>query len=243
MPNYDQFCPVAKSLDILGDRWTLLIVRDLLTGTRHFNELERGLPGISRALLALRLRQLRQAGVIDKTLGAPGRQSTDYRLTPAGQALGPVVDALTQWGEAYALGDGEPSRAELDPGLLMGWLRKRANRASLPAPRVVARFDFSGAARASFWLILTPAEATLCLADPGLEIQLQIRGDLAVFYKLYAGRLRYPEALSHHGVRVDGAPALARAFPEWFGWSAPLPPPPAAVRAAALAPIEAVPYE
>jgi DNA-binding HxlR family transcriptional regulator len=87
MSKYGQFCPVAKALEILGDRWTLLIVRDMLGGTKHFNDLERGLPGISRAILASRLRQLQQAGILEKRLNAPGRQTTEYRLTQAGQEL------------------------------------------------------------------------------------------------------------------------------------------------------------
>src|SRR5215813_417825 len=91
MSKYGQYCPVAKALEILGDRWTLLIVRDMLSGTRHFNDLERGLPRISRALLASRLRQLQQAGIIEKRQNGSGRQTTEYLLTQAGQELINVV--------------------------------------------------------------------------------------------------------------------------------------------------------
>src|SRR5678815_873428 len=99
MSKYGQYCPVAKALEILGDRWTLLIIRDLLTGTRHFNDLERGLPGISRALLASRLRQLQQAGVVQKRLNSSGRTTTEYELTQAGQELLQVISSLRVWGE------------------------------------------------------------------------------------------------------------------------------------------------
>lgn len=221
MSKYGQYCPVAKSLEILGDRWTLLIIRDLLLGTRHFNELERGLPGISRALLASRLRQLQRAGLIDKQHTTTGRSTTAYRLTQAGQALFPVLNALRAWGEVWAFGD--PTPDELDPVLLMWWLRNRAEADRLPDQRVVAQFDFHGAATVSFWLILAKSDVTLCLTDPGYEINLLITADLAAFFKLWGGRISYQDALATGVVRVDGMPALTRAFPQWFGWSDTLP--------------------
>jgi DNA-binding HxlR family transcriptional regulator len=221
MSKYGQFCPVAKSLDILGDRWTLLIVRELLTGTAHFNDLERGLPGISRGLLARRMRQLQQAGIVEKRLNAGGRQSTAYQLTQAGQELLNVVMSLRSWGEAWAFG--EPTPDDLDPRLLMWWLRGRARAEMAPGQRVVAQFDFQGvrAVRlktASFWLVLAAGDTTLCLTNPGYEIDLLVSADLAVFFKLWAGRVSYVQALDDYGVRVEGAPSLARAFPGWFGW-------------------------
>src|SRR5689334_8612599 len=185
MPKYGQYCPVAKSLEILGDRWTLLIIRDLLYGTRHFNELERGLPGISRALLSARLRQLQRAGLIDKRLTGAGRTTTEYQLTQAGMELINVVNSLRAWGETWAFGD--PAPDELDPVLLMWWMRSRAEAGKLPARRVVAQFDFYGAASISFWLILTREDVTLCLTDPGYEVNLLITADLASFYKLWGG--------------------------------------------------------
>lgn len=222
MSKYGQYCPVAKSLEILGDRWTLLIIRDLLTGVGHFNELERGLPGISRALLASRLQQLQRAGVIEKRLNGSGRQTTAYQLTQAGRELSGVIGALWVWGEAWAFAD--PTADELDPVLLMWWLRRRAEMDRLPARRVVAQFDFHHGARSvSFWLILARADVTLCLTDPGYEVQVLVTADLASFYKVWGGRLSYREALASGSVRVDGLPSLVRAFPHWFGWAEPVP--------------------
>jgi DNA-binding HxlR family transcriptional regulator len=218
MSKYGQYCPIAKSLEILGDRWTLLIVRDMLTGTKHFNELERGLPGISRALLASRLRQLQRAGVIEKRFTGPGRATTEYQLTQAGQELLGVIGSLRIWGEAWAFGD--PAPEELDPVLLMWWMRKRVEVDRLPQRRVVAQFDFHGAAAVSFWLILTRDDVTLCLTDPGYEINVLVTADLAAFYKVWGGRISYQEALNTDVVRVEGIPRLVRAFPQWFGWSA-----------------------
>jgi DNA-binding HxlR family transcriptional regulator len=189
-----------------------------LTGTSHFNDLERGLPGISRALLSSRLVQLQHAGVITKQLGESGRQSTAYRLTPSGMELFPVLNALRTWGEVWAFGD--PTLDELDPVLLMWWMRGRANAELLPARRIVAQFDFHGAATVSFWLVMTRADVTLCLSNPGFDVNVLVDADLATFYRLWGGRLSYSDALHTFGVRVDGIPRLVRAFPQWFGWSA-----------------------
>ena len=218
MTKYGQYCPVAKALEILGDRWTLLIIRDMLTGTTHFNDLERGLPGISRALLAGRLRHLQRAGIIEKRLNGSARAATEYQLTQAGQELLDVVMSLRAWGEAWAFGD--PTPEELDPVLLMWWMRNRVNVDRLPEHRVVAQFDFHGAARVTFWLILTKADISICLTDPGYEINLLVAANLATFYKLWGGRIRYHEAVSDYDVSVEGIPSLIRAFPDWFGWSA-----------------------
>lgn len=217
MSKYGQFCPVAKALEVLGDRWTLLIVRDMLTGTTHFNDLERGLPGISRALLAGRLRQMQQAGVISKRMNGSGRQSTEYQLTQAGYELVNVVMSLREWGEAWAFGD--PAPEELNPVLLMWWMHKRVSVDQLPNHRVVAQFDFHGAETVSFWLVLTTEDVTLCLTDPGYEINVLVTADLAAFYKLWGGRINYRQALDEYGICVEGIPSLTYAFPKWFGWS------------------------
>jgi len=221
MSKYGQYCPVAKALEILGDRWTLLIVRDMLGGTKHFNDLERGLPGISRAILASRLRQLQQGGIIEKRLNGSGRKTTEYHLTRAGQELMGVVSSLRVWGEAWAFG--EPTPEELDLVLLMWWMRNRVNVGQLPEYRVVVQFDFHGAETGTFWLILTTDDAALCLTDPGYEINVLVTADLAAFFKLSGGRISYQEALNDYDVSVEGIPSLIRAFPNWFGWDAAAP--------------------
>ncbi len=218
MSKYGQFCPVAKSLDILGDHWTLLIIRDMLVGTTHFNDLERGLPGISRALLARRLRQLQKAGVVEKLLHHEGRQNTEYRLTQAGMELQGVIGALMTWGEAWAFDAPDPD--ELDPVLLMWWLRGDVQKNRLPPHRVVVQFDFCVPGKRNFWLILTTADVTLCLTDPGYEIDVLVTADLAVFYQFYWGRITYDQAIRDDGMTVEGPSQLVRSFPDWFAWSA-----------------------
>jgi DNA-binding HxlR family transcriptional regulator len=217
MSSYGQYCPVAQALDILGDRWTLLIIRDMLTGTRHFNDLERGLPGISKPLLAQRLRQLQAAGVIEKQSRSSGRRTTEYRLTQAGEELHQVINALLWWGAAWAFSD--PSPDDLDPLLLMWWMRNRVNTGQLPAGRTVIQFDFHGGRTVSYWLVLAAEDVTICQTDPGYEIGVLVTADLAVCFKLWLGRISYAEALKDHDFQLEGTPHCIRAFPEWFTWS------------------------
>ena len=226
MSKYGQYCPIAQALDILGERWTLLIVRDMLTGTRHFNQLKRGLPGLSTALLSRRLRQLQHAGIVEKCVRASGRATTEYHLTQAGWALQPVITALLIWGVDWAFGD--PSPEQLDPLLLMWWMHDRVDAARLPPHRVSVQFNFRGAQTVSYWLVLTRDEVTVCLTDPGYAIDVLVEADLATSFKVWLGRLDYSDAIVEGSLSVSGIPRLTRDFPRWFMWS----PAAAAVRAA-----------
>jgi len=216
MYKYGQYCPIARASEILGDRWTLLIVRDLLLGKRHFNDLERGLPGISRGLLAERLRRLQKMGVIEKHPTGSGRK-TEYHLTKAGEELQPVVDVLTVWGARWAFG--EPEEEELDPVLLMWWMRDRVCVDQLPQERVVVQFGFRGAKKETFWLILAVEDVSVCLTHPGFEIDVLVTADLSTFYQVWLGRISYADALREGKVKVEATPGLARNFPHWFAWS------------------------
>ena len=129
MRSYAQYCPVAKASEILGDRWTLLIVREMLGGASGFNELQRGLPGISRSVLADRMRALERAEVIERRTGPKGR-TLEYRLTPAGRDLQPVVQAIGEWGATWSFT--EPRPEELDPDLLIVWMARHVDHLRLP---------------------------------------------------------------------------------------------------------------
>jgi DNA-binding HxlR family transcriptional regulator len=216
MFKYGQYCPIARAAEIVGDRWTLLIVRDLLTGTRHFNDLERGLPGISRALLAQRLRRLQRMGVIEKRQTANGRR-TEYRPTRAGEELQAVINSLLIWGAKWSFG--EPRSDELDPLLLLWWMRDRVRVDQLPQARVVVQFDFYGACKERYWLVLSAADVSLCLQHPGYEIDVLVTADLETFFQVWLGRISFADAIREHGIEVDAIPALVRGFPNWFALS------------------------
>jgi DNA-binding HxlR family transcriptional regulator len=211
--SYGQYCPVARACEILGDRWTLLIVRELVLGRCHFNDIERGLPGISRTLLSQRLRHLDQVGAVARgPADAGGRRP--YRLTPAGRELHRVIDSLTAWGARWAFGDPRPE--ELDPVLLLWWMRGRINRRLLPARRVVVQFDLRGPRRSRLWLVLEPADVSVCLRHPGFDADLIVTADLAALYRVWLGTAELAAARRAGFVEIDGPPALARAFPGWL---------------------------
>jgi DNA-binding HxlR family transcriptional regulator len=216
MQKYNQYCPVARASEILADRWTPLIVRELILGSHRFNEIERGLPGISRSLLASRLRDLEAAGVVERL---PGAQSnvTEYHLSDAGRALKPVVEALGAWGVRWAFG--EPQPEELDAGLLLWKIHQRINRDLLPERRTVVEFDFTGPRGCRAWLVLEPREVSVCVTPPKFDADLVVRADLALFYRLWLGYIEYAVANRCGDVVVEGPPALVRQLPRWLMWS------------------------
>jgi DNA-binding HxlR family transcriptional regulator len=216
MNKYGQYCPMARAVEILGDRWTLLIVRDLFCGAHHFNALERGLPGISRALLTGRLKRLQKAGIILRQ-NEPAGQKVRYELTQAGWELYPIVESLTRWGAKWAFG--EPRLEELNPVLLLWWIRDRVYTEHLPPERVVVEFDFCEARPHRYWLILKPGDVSVCIKHPGYDTDILVTTTLVVFYQVWLGRTPFARAIADEQIRLDAMPALARAFPHWFALS------------------------
>jgi len=212
MRSYGQYCPLAKASEVLGDRWTLLIVGELITGASRFNDIARGLPRISRPLLVQRLRALERAGVVERRVG-PATGSSEYHLTAAGQALGPLTRGLAEWAAQWAFREPQPD--ELDPILLLWWLRGGVNLEALPDRRVVIRFDFRDG-KGCYWLVLKPDDVSVCLQDPGFEVDLLINADLGTFYEVWLGRTELADAVAAGQIHIDGAPALVRALPSWL---------------------------
>jgi DNA-binding HxlR family transcriptional regulator len=213
---YAQYCPIAKASEVLGDRWTLLIVRELLGGASGFNELQRGLPGISRSVLTDRLRSLERAEIVERRTGPKGR-TLAYRLTPAGRDLEPVVQALGEWGATWSFTDPRPE--ELDPDLLIVWIARHVEREQLPPDRTVVQFDFHDPAK-RYWMVLEPADVSVCLQHPGFDVDLHVVVDTATLYRIYLGRADLGGALRAGRLTLSGPRPLQRAFGRWFAWSA-----------------------
>jgi DNA-binding HxlR family transcriptional regulator len=213
---YHQYCPVARATEILADRWTPLIVRELLAGSHHFNEIERGLPGISRSLLASRLRQLEDAGVVERRASVRPK-ATSYELTAAGRDLQRVLNRLGAWAVKWVFRDPRPD--EQDPVLLAWMMRRRVRRDLLPPQRTVVELDFSGKYGRRLWLVLEPREVSVCLKPPGFESDLILKSDLAYFQRVWLGHIDFAAAVRSGNVVIEGAPGLARAFPRWLMWS------------------------
>ncbi len=209
----DEYCPLTRSLDLFGDRWGLLVVRELLRGVSRFNELERSLPGISRSTLAQRLRHLEKESIVERrTMGDGGR--SEYQLTKAGRDLTKVLDAMGEWGVRWLVPHRRPS--EIDPDGLMQWIRRHVVLRELPARRVVIRFELAGRSRRYFWLIMQAGEASLCPEDPGFEEDVFVSAHPIDLYRLVAGQQSLARAMDEGTVRVDGPPALVRSLPRWL---------------------------
>jgi DNA-binding HxlR family transcriptional regulator len=218
MPNapHGQYCPVTFAADILGDRWTLLIMRELIGGATRFNELERGLPKVSRSLLSQRLAHLTRAGLVE-TFPARSGRGHEYRATEAGIELMPILLSMGEWAVRWIVG--EPRPEELDPQYVMFWLERTAHTDRLPEKRTVVRFDFIDTKREVFWLVLQRGESSVCNADPGLPVDVSVEADSMAFHRVFAGRITLQDALRDGTVVLRGPRALTRALPDWFGWS------------------------
>ena len=214
---YNQFCPVAKAAEVFATRWTPLIMRELISGTRSFNDLQRGIPLISRAVLVARLRELEKQGIVERRPKSD-KGGHEYWLTPAGAAFGPVIRELRRWGTAHARDRLQPG--DLDPSVLLWGLRKRADRVALPARRVVVRFEFSGvpASRSRYrmmWLLLERPAVDVCIKDPGYDVDLVFSGNIADFVALYCGHAVWRD-IGGRALRIEGERSLARQLPGWL---------------------------
>jgi DNA-binding HxlR family transcriptional regulator len=216
MRSYGQFCPVALGAEVFAERWTPLILRELLAGSHRFSHLQRGLPGIPRALLTQRLGSLQRAGLIERRPTRTGR-GWEYHLSPAGRSFGPVVEALGRWGYQWAAEQLRPEN--LDAGLLMWFLRRRVRVDRLPADRVTVQFEFREADKRCFWLVLHRPEVDLCLAEPGFDIDLCVTTDVRAFTRVFLGQVSSAHALGDGSVIVQGRSDLRRAFGGWIGLS------------------------
>ena len=213
MASYGQFCPVAKAMEVLDERWTLLVIRELLAGSSHFNELRRGVPKMSPALLSKRLRSLQRAGLVDRR-SEGGRVS--YELTEAGKALQDVVVALGAWGTRW-IGDlGEDDYA---PHLLFWDMQRTVPVPVWPRERTVVAFEFDDVAAkaARWWLVVNGDQVEACDFDPGYDVAARVQTHLTSLVRIWRGELTWPDALATSSVTID-APSRVRAqIPGWIG--------------------------
>ena len=217
MLGYGQFCTVARGAEIFGERWTPLVVRELLCGSTHFNDIRRGVPRMSATLLAQRLRKLEEIGVIERVKTKAG---AEYRLTAAGEELRPLVMALGHWGARWI--GSRLKREQLDAGFLMWDIRRFAHRELFPArQRVVIQFRFTDARRGEreWWLVVENGEVDLCRDDPGHEVTLIVESTVRALTEIWSGDLLPGQALDQRQLRVLGRPRDARDFWRWIGTS------------------------
>ena len=213
MSSYGQFCPVAKAMEILDERWTLLVVRELLAGSTRFNELRRGNPRMSPALLSKRLRSLERAGVVRREMvGA----HASYTLTESGEDLREIVTALGVWGTRWI---GDLGDRDLDPHLLMWDIRRTVPVDEWPRSRTVVgiRFDDVPTRVAAWWLVTAEGEVDVCDFDPGFEKTATVRTTLRTLTEVWRGDRSWDQAIGSGSIVVDGPAEVRRAVPRWVG--------------------------
>ncbi len=215
MADYGQFCPVAKAADIIGERWTVLILRELLLGTTRYNDLQRGLSRISPTLLSKRLKGLEEKGLVLRKR-PPGQRTHEYFLTACGRELAPLIDTLAVWGMRWARG--QLADSELDVEFLMRDLQRRLQTDQLPDGETVLCFTFSELEQhKSWWLLVREGETDLCTENPGKEVDLYISTGVRELVAVWRGDLDMKKAVRNKQIRTHGNSHLARTMPDWLG--------------------------
>ena len=221
MPSYGQYCSVARAADILNERWTLLILRDILAGARRYNEIRKGVPRMSPTLLSKRLKSLEACGLVVRRRG-PATGIVEYIPTSAGLEVRPIIELYGAWGQRWVrnrLGEDE-----LDVSLLMWYLRCGIDRQHFPNGRTVVSFEYTDRPRLSkenwwvdkWWLIVTADGIDLCVQDPGFEIDLYVVTDLRTMTKVSMGDIPVREAVRSQAIELQGARSLIKNFERWL---------------------------
>lgn len=213
MKSYRQYGPIARASEILAERWTPLIIRNLMFGADTFAELARGVPAMSRSLLIKRLGQLEEANVISRIEKENGH-GHHYRLTEAGRDLAGVIVGMAGWGAQWL----EITTEHADPGLaLWAWCRVQFSDAELPRDRTVISFSFPDQPPAArhYWFLIEGGELEMCHSDPGGEVDLHVTAESLAFVMWHMGALDWREALRAQRIKVRGDRELARTLPTW----------------------------
>ncbi|MDW3218261.1 MAG: helix-turn-helix domain-containing protein [Acidimicrobiales bacterium] len=213
MATYRQYCPIARATEILAERWSLLIVRNLMFGATTFSAIAQGVPTMSRSMLTKRLRELERAGVITAT-AKPNGQGSLYALTDAGADLADVIGSLGRWAETWV--DVLPEHA--DPGFaLWAWCMVQLDSDAVPETRVVVAFEFpeERAGNRFFWLLIQDGRAEVCTTDPGGEADVHVVARSAAFVDWHRGARSWAQAVRSGDIAITGERSLVRAFPDW----------------------------
>lgn len=216
MPEYGRYCPVSIATEVVADRWTPLILREMLLGNVRFNDIARGMPGISRSLLVSRLRHLERKGVVETWPSASGRGS-EYHLTPAGKDLEPIIESLGKWAVTWFLD--EIHVHEIDPVTLTWWMHRRTRPDRFPPHRTVIEFRHTAPKAQTIWLMLEHGTASVCTTHPGFDVDLVVSATTVALSEVFNGHTHWMHAVESGAIEIAGPPRLVKAFPTWFLWS------------------------
>lgn len=217
MASFGQFCPLAQATQLLCERWTLLVVRELVAGSTRFSELQKGVPLMSPTLLSARLKQLSEAGVITKSRAGA---KTVYQLTQAGRELTPIVQLLGAWGHRWV----QTSLVveDLDASLLMWDMRRSVNSDAFPIHRIVVQFEYADASKGAtdWWLVSEDGDVDLCLTEPGGDVDIVIKSPLASMTAVWTCQATFKDAVRQGEIKVFGDEKLVEKLQDWLQSSA-----------------------
>lgn len=217
---YGQYCPVSRAAEILAERWTPLVIRELLLGSVRFNDIRRGVPRMSTALLSRRLRELEAAGIIERR-DAPGGRGSEYHPTEAAQELFPIVVGMGNWAQRWLREDLTLPENQ-DPDVLMWDIRRTITKTAVPTQgRYVAQFDYDGVpvSRRRYWLVFDDGDNDLCVKDPGYDVDLYVSAHIRTMIEVWLGHVPIAEARRTEALRLDGSRKDIEAFEAWFSLS------------------------
>lgn len=218
--SYKQFCPVAMASEVLCTRWTMVLLRELVAGSTRFNDLRRGVPRMSPALLSKRLRDLEEAGIVRRVASRAEPGILEYHLTGAGQELKTVVESIGIWGQHWI--EAQPSLKNLDVSLLMWDMRRNFDPTPMPDRRCVIHFMYPElpAARRHWWLVIEPdKDVDLCSVDPGFDVDLYATADLRTMTAIWIGVTTVRESTANGKLTLTGDRKLASHMQTWLGLS------------------------
>lgn len=218
--SYNQFCPVAMASEILGSRWTIVLMRELCAGSTRFNDLRRGVPRMSPTLLSKRLKELQAHGILERTLVQKNPETFEYRLTRAGNELRQVVEAIGNWGHRWV--ETTPSLENLDPKFLMWDMRRNLNVGPLPPRKVTVQFIYPELPKPlrNYWLLIDPLHgADLCSVDPGFDVDLFSHCDLRTMTAIWMGFDTVTKAIADGRLVLTGDKTIAKNMQLWLGLS------------------------
>ena len=213
MSDYNRYCPISMGSDVIADRWTPLIVRELVLGNTRFNDIARGLPGISRSLLVRRLAHLERAGVIERW-PAPSGKGHEYVLTPAGKDLEQVLLTLGRWSVEWLYHELRPR--DIDATTLMWWMHRFAVPERLPPGRVVVEFVHTAPQRTRIWMVIDRGAVSVCMQHPGYDSDLVVTCPTPVLSGIFSGVDTWAHEIAAGTITIEGPPRLAKALPTWF---------------------------
>lgn len=216
--SYGQFCPIAMAAEIICSRWTVLVLREMLSGSTRFNDLRRGVPRMSPTLLSKRLKELVEAGVITAT-PSPQKGATEYKLTQAGEDLRGPIMSLGVWGQRWI--EASLTLKNLDPSLLMWDMRRNLRPEPFPPRKCTVKFSFPElrTGHKTWWLVIEGGEVDLCAVDPGYDVDLYVRGSLHSMTSVWMGHSTLKAEIDAGNIELTGDKAIARSMHTWLGLS------------------------